>query len=341
MRISKIFLPLLFLGGAALLAAMIWQVGLQSLFESFQSMGVWLVPYMILKGVRIVMHTVAWRSCFPGNCLHVPFWHLLLVSRAGGAINQVTPSASVGGEVVKVLLLESHLPREQASAIVIINKASSTIAKMLYLTLGMFYLTQRLPLPIELYLSLTLTIGLITLGLIGFVAFQRYGLFSRLLGCLGRFRFGQKRIQRLRKHLMPIEAQLVAYYTHYGWRFVRSIGMHFVADAFSVVKIYVLLRLLLASNAPSFADAVTVAVAVAALDQMFFFVPGRLGTLEGARFMVLSLLGIAQVYGLTFGIVARLEQLFWSGVGFLAYGIYTRYVVPGMVQQPVKASLSS
>lgn len=341
MRISKIILPLLFLGGAALLGGMIWKVGLPSLFESFQAMGLWLVPYVMLKGVRIAMHTAAWRFCFPGNRLRVPFWHLLLVSRAGGAINQVAPTASVGGEVVKVLLLESHLPREQASAMVIINKASGTIAKMLYLTLGMLYLTQRLPLPIELYLSLTLTIGLITLGLIGFVAFQRYGALSRLIGFLERFHIGQERMQRLRQHLMPIDAQLVAYYTQYGWRFVYSVCMHFAANLFYIVKIHILLRLLLAADAPGFADAITVAVAVSALDQMLFFVPARLGTLEGARFMVLSLLGVAQVYGVAFGIIARVEQLFWSGMGFLAYGIYTRYVVPDMVQRPIKASLSS
>jgi hypothetical protein len=38
--------------------------------------------------------------------------------------------ATIGGEVVKVLLLESWLPREQAMAMVVINKASSTLAKM-------------------------------------------------------------------------------------------------------------------------------------------------------------------------------------------------------------------
>ena len=74
---------------------------------------------------------------------------------------------------------------------------------------------------------------------------------------------------------------------------------------------------------------------------MFFFVPGRLGTLEGARFMVLSLSGVAQVYGLAFGLVARVEQLFWIGVGFLAYGVYTRCVAPETVHQPVEISPSS
>ena len=60
-----------------------------------------------------------------------------------------------------------------------------------------------------------------------------------------------------------------------------------------------------------------VAMAVAALDQMFFLVPARLGTLEGARVLVLSAVGIPQVFGLTFGLIARLESLFWNGIGLL------------------------
>jgi hypothetical protein len=66
-----------------------------------------------------------------------------------------------------------------------------------------------------------------------------------------------------------------------------------------------------------------------------------LSALEGARFVVLSLLGVAQVYGLAFGLVARVEQLFWAGVGFLAYGVYTRYVSPKTVHRAVETSPSS
>jgi hypothetical protein len=66
------------------------------------------------------------------------------------------------------------------------------------------------------------------------------------------------------------------------------------------------------------------AVLISALDQVFFFVPGNLGTFEGIRFAVLSTLGIAQVYGLAFGLMARLDSLFWNGLGLLAYAWCTR-----------------
>jgi hypothetical protein len=117
----------------------------------------------------------------------------------------------------------------------------------------------------------------------------------------------------------------MTYYTTFRLRFVGSVFLHCIAFAFDGVKTYILLRLLLKDDAPPFTGALKIAVVVAALDQMFFFVPGRLGTLEGVRFSVLSALGLTQIYGLAFGLIARIEQLVWSGLGLLAYAVCTRF----------------
>src|ERR687883_28790 len=58
------------------------------------------------------------------------------------------------------------------------------------------------------------------------------------------------------------------------WRFGASLGLHFGAFAFSNIQNFLSLRLLLGANAPGLAEAIMVTIAVAALDQVFFFVPG-------------------------------------------------------------------
>jgi len=324
MRISKLIVGVFFLAGLALLCGMVWQVGITDLLTSFRAVGLWIVPWILLESIAVVLHTAGWAACFQHYQGPRQFWRLLLIRLAGSAINQVTPTATIGGEVVKVVLLESVLPREQAMASVVIGKASFTLAQVLYLALGILYLTNRLPMPVELQLSLSLTIGGVALGLLGFVAFQRYGLLSKLVRWLESFNIGRARLQWLHQHLVPLEAHLAAYYTSHPWRFGGSLGLHFLAFAFGSIQIFLLLRLLLGSNAPQFAEAITVAVVIAALDQVFFFVPGGLGTFEGIRFTVLSTLGIAQVYGLAFGLISRLESLFWNGLGLLAYAWCTR-----------------
>jgi uncharacterized membrane protein YbhN (UPF0104 family) len=142
----------------------------------------------------------------------------------------------------------------------------------------------------------------------GFVALQRYGMLSKLGYRLSAFKRTPAIFLRFSQHLDTLDKVLMTYYTTCRLRFVRSVLLHFMAFAFDGVKTYVLLRLLLKDDALPFTGALIVAVAVAALDQMFFFIPGRLGTLEGIRFSVLSAFGITRVYGLAFGLIARIES---------------------------------
>ena len=302
MRISHLLVYVFLLAGLLLLGGMVWQVGITGLLTSFGVVGWWIVPWVLLEIVPVVLHTAGWAACFPKSHQAVSFWRLFIVRLAGSAINQVTPTATIGGEIVKVLLLESTLPRAPATATVVIDKASFTLAQIFHLALGTFYLTGRLPLPVAVQLGLGLTIGLIALGLVGFIAVQRYGLLSKLLGWLSDFNRGRARIERWRQHLIPLEACLTAYYIAHPWRFGASLVLHFGAFAFSNIQNFLLLHLLLGANAPGLAEAILVTITVAALDQVFFFVPGGLGTFEGIRLTILSTLGVAQVSGLAFGL---------------------------------------
>jgi len=338
MRISHLLVYVFLLAGLLLLGGMIWQVGITDLLTSFAAVGWWLVPWVLLETVPVVLHTAGWAACFHKSHQTVSFWRLFIVRLAGSAINQVTPTATIGGEVVKVLLLESTLPRAQATATVVIDKASFTLAQTCHLALGTLYLTGRLPLPGAVQLGLGLTIGLIALGLVGFVAVQRYGLLSKFLDCLSGCNIGRARLDRWRQHLIPLEACLAAYYIAHPWRFGASLGLHFGAFAFSNIQNFLALHLLLGANAPGLAEAIMVTITVAALDQVFFFVPGGLGTFEGARFTILSTLGVAQVSGLAFGLMARLEGLVWNGFGLLAYAWYTRTWHGFRRVQPVASS---
>jgi len=96
MRLSKIIMILFFWGGLALLVIMVRKVGLDDLLESFNALGPWIIPYLALRTLPILFHTVAWAACFLERPLPIRLWHLALISRAGSSINQVTPTATIG-----------------------------------------------------------------------------------------------------------------------------------------------------------------------------------------------------------------------------------------------------
>ena len=338
MRIAKIVTWGFFLAGLALLGSLVWRVGLTDLRQSFEAMGLWLVPYFLLRIVPLLFHTAGWAACFSAQLPRMSLWRLAMVDRAGGTINQITPFATLGGEMVKVLLLEPTIPRQQGIASVIINKATRTLTNMFYVVLGTLYLIHSLPLSVEIQLALGCTVGLLFLGLIGFVATQRYGLLSKVLRSLGGLRLWQPMLQQLSQHLMPLEAQLTAYYTQSPRRFIHSLLLHFIAHAFNAVRTYILLRLLLGAEALTLTEGIMVEASVSALDQIFFFIPARIGTFEATRLLVLSTLGVAQIYGLAFGLIGRAEQLVWGGVGMLAYVLCTRRAGHTPAQQEVSLS---
>src|SRR5437868_11801453 len=120
---------LVLVSGLALLGGMVWQVGLTSLGGSVHAIGPWIVPFLLLDSVSLWLHAVAWAACFQPGDPPVSLWHLSLVRLAGSAVNWITPTASIGGEVAKVWLLDAKLPRVQATAAVIIDKASTTVAQ--------------------------------------------------------------------------------------------------------------------------------------------------------------------------------------------------------------------
>ena len=324
MRVSRLIMGVFLLGGIALLGWMVGQVGVTDLLASFQAVGFWLLPFVLLESIPALLHTAGWAACFQRYQHGLRLWQLYVIRLVGTAINQITPTATLGGEVVKVLLLEPTLPRAQATAAVVIDKASVTLAQMCYLAFGLLYSTGYFPLSTELRWALGLTIGLISLGLLGFVAFQRYGLLSKLVSRLSRLKYAPARLHQVRQHVAALDAQLVAYYAGHPWRFGGSLLLHFSAFLCAASKTYVLLRLLLGDHAPGWSEAFMVAVVVAALDQMFFFVPARLGTLEGVRVLVLSTVGITPAVGLAFGLIARLDSLAWNGIGLLLYTLCTR-----------------
>jgi Lysylphosphatidylglycerol synthase TM region len=139
-----------FVIGFALLSVMVWQVGVVGLLESFHLMGLWIVPFLLLQTIPLFLQTAGWAACFPEPRPPLRLWQLFLVRQAGSAISQMTPTATIGGEVTKVLLLEHAMPQEQTTAAVVIDKASITLANMVYIALGMLYIMYNLPLPTEL-----------------------------------------------------------------------------------------------------------------------------------------------------------------------------------------------
>ncbi len=74
LRVSRVLGILVFLGSLALLGGMLWQVGLVGVRASFQAMGLWVLPFLLLDGISVLLHTVGWAACFQPHQPYLRLW---------------------------------------------------------------------------------------------------------------------------------------------------------------------------------------------------------------------------------------------------------------------------
>ena len=116
---------LMLLLGGALFAWLVSRVGLAAVWEEASKLGWGIAVIVLIDGFGDLLHTWGWRRCFrpePKPGLLRLWWPHL----AGSAVNYVTPTATLGGEVVKGTLVPRGIPGREVAASLTINKLTIT-----------------------------------------------------------------------------------------------------------------------------------------------------------------------------------------------------------------------
>src|SRR6266702_4923653 len=136
-----------FLGGLGLLGVLVRNCGGAEVAGHLRQIG-WLAPFLPLPYIAIlVCDTKGWACAIPptAQAHAVPLWYLSLARLAGEAINDLTPTASIGGEPVKVYLLRAHgLTTDAGLASVVVAKTTLTISQVVFILLGLPFFFSRL-----------------------------------------------------------------------------------------------------------------------------------------------------------------------------------------------------
>src|SRR3954463_2246309 len=90
--------------GLAFLTYLIATMGPGKLYRQVCSLGLGLVPFILAEGVAEMIHTVGWRNCLSEPHRSISWWLLFQIRMSGYAVNYLTPTASMGGEVTRVAL---------------------------------------------------------------------------------------------------------------------------------------------------------------------------------------------------------------------------------------------
>jgi putative membrane protein len=259
------------------------------------------------------LDTLGWRYAFRRDRVGVAT--LLWVRLAGEAVNMATPTAALGGEVVKAWLLRHRLPLDEAVSSVIVAKTTITIAQGMFLLLGIV-LAWLTVLPDALVQGMVWLLGIEVVALAGFVLAQTRGMSASILSLLERLRVPARRFGT---SLTRVDEGLALFYARQPRRLVLSITFHFVAWVLGILEAYLILRFLgieVSLTTAGVIEALGTAVRFAT-----FLIPASLGVLEGGYVATFRALGLGASAGVAFALTRRARELTWILVGLVVLAV--------------------
>jgi hypothetical protein len=304
--------------GLGVLAGTVWAIGVDTLARDLRHIGWGLGAILLVESLGVVLNTGGWALAFPRGERTVGLPRLFAARLAGDGVNYLTPSATVGGELLRVRLLRHHVPASLRWASVSVAKVGQSVAQVVFIFLGLALVLPR-PLGISPWTGWS---GVVAAGVAGAAAVVAGAAFVWLVGrglwATARAALGRARLARLlRPSWTGPGRDLDAALARLGpWRTAASLGCFVLGWAVGAAEIYLILYWV--GDTVDWRTALALETGSVLLDGMLFFVPAKVGTQEGGKVALFAALGLSPARGLTVGVVRRIRELTYAGLGLIA-----------------------
>lgn len=331
----KLALKLLLLAaGLALFGWYVHRVGVREITAALAQLG-WAAPLVLLPYLTVYFaDTFGWRLSFPGK-LPVGFLALMRVRWSGEAVNNVVPSAYVGGEAVKVYLLgQRGVTANLATTAAVVSKSAQTLAQLLYLAFASLVFLSIAPDQPGLRAGLVIVLagGLATVA--GLFWVQRRGLFTTLMQLCGRLKLRPGWLITRRESLLRVDETVSGFYRDHRRNFFASTAAYFAGWLLDVLEIYTVAHLL--GQPITWAQALSVEAFTSVAKLMGMWIPGALGVQEGGLLLLGRAVGLPDQFCLAYALLRRAREVVFVGIGWLF--LYAGHVRLGQLKANAEAS---
>jgi putative membrane protein len=303
-------------GGLALLGFLARDIGISEVIAHLHQIG-WWAPLLFLPAVGIALcDAQGWACAFPpaAQIQKVPLWRLSLARLAGEAINNLTPTATIGGEPVKVYLLRAHgITTETGLTSVVIAKTALTVSQIVFILLGILFFLLRLGWLRHSWWVLGLLMVLAYGFVLVLIRWQRQGLMSMVVRVVRRLVPRWKRLAQWEEGARRVDAHLLGYYNGNSREFVSSAVYHFFGWLFGAVEVLCFFYLMEVKITPI--DALIIEALIQPLAAAALIIPGALGVREAGGVFLCRLLGLDGGAGLALMALKRVREAVFDLIG--------------------------
>lgn len=315
MRTRDVLRVLLGLVAVAALGWFVWHADLPGVGRALVGLGgaapVLLGPYLLVY----LSDTLGWLFSFR-QPLSLGFLNVLRIRWAGEAVNNVVPSAYLGGEAVKIYLLARRgVPPARSAPAAVVSKTVQTLGQVCCIALGglaFVYLGVAPPIFQTAMLAVLITGGLAIAGLFWI---QRRGMFGFLLGVLRRLRWHPDWVERRQKDWRMFDHEVGTFYVTQRGRFLGAFVGYLGGWLLDALEIYLAAYLLNVSmNLP---QAIGIETFVSVAKAMSIFIPAAVGVQDFSVVFLCRMAGVPDSFGFTYAVLRRAREVIFVLLGWV------------------------
>ena len=133
--------------GIVLFFILLARLGVDNVLANLRLVGWGILLIIAAEILAFIPNTLGWRAVFPAGGRAPSFRQLLLARIAGDGANYLTPTATMGGEFVRVRMLQGQAPVASLVASVMVAKLTQTMALLVFVVCGLLIFADDLRLP--------------------------------------------------------------------------------------------------------------------------------------------------------------------------------------------------
>ena len=323
--------------GFGFLGYLIFKIGPGKLWDELLTLG-WALPgFIALEFLAEAFHTRGWSYCLSPVYRRLSWFRLFRIRLAGNAINYLTPTAALGGELTKVAFLSAIHNGPEAVTGVLVGRLTNGMAHALFVSCGSIFVIMSAKLPQPVWFAMFTSGGIVVAGVFVFFILQRYGKLGAVLRWLAKRRFAGARLQKIAAQISSIDDALMKFYRERPGDLVPALTWQLIGHATGLLQTWVFLSAVHCA----FATKTIAIVWVLGMwfDLLTFAVPLNMGSLEGTRIVAFKAAGLSAVTGMTYGLTLRLAQLSVACFGLANYLLFMK--AGGMKKKPSQKTSES
>jgi len=315
---------LLGLVGLGLFIHLLNRVGLGNILDNVRRLGFWFLVIFLIEGARVFLMACGWSTIHNAFFKTIPLKTLFRIKIISDNFNFAIPSASLGGDAVRTLMIKKTISLKDGIPSVLFDKTFEYIGSTLFLMICFCLGLLSAGLPDSLTAPLLAGVGVTAAGLVLLVIIQARGVtrtllrVSRLIPKFGRW------VESREEHLRATDANFRLLYSRRSSRAIVAGSFHLLSRLVGTLEVLFVLWVL---KAPvSLVQAMLISAVVTAINTAFFALPGQLGVMESAHMVMLQTFGYPPGIGLSLSMIRRIRRLAFVGLAMILFFVERRKV---------------